>query len=143
MKIIAHCCNDIGAWGAGFVLALSKRWRAPRQRYSEAVGILALGRVQFVEVEPDIIVANIIGQHGVGCDETGAPPIRYEALAKGLQTIADLAKSMGCSVHLPRLGCGLAGGEWAAVEFIINVKLCAAGVPVFVYDLPVERGGAS
>jgi hypothetical protein len=24
-KIIAHVCNDIGAWGAGFVLAISKR----------------------------------------------------------------------------------------------------------------------
>ena len=24
-RIIAHVCNDIGAWGAGFVLAISKR----------------------------------------------------------------------------------------------------------------------
>ncbi|RKW18275.1 MAG: Appr-1-p processing protein, partial [Capnocytophaga sp.] len=27
--IIPHICNDIGAWGKGFVLALSKRWKAP------------------------------------------------------------------------------------------------------------------
>jgi O-acetyl-ADP-ribose deacetylase (regulator of RNase III) len=26
-KLIVHVCNDIGAWGAGFVLALSKRWK--------------------------------------------------------------------------------------------------------------------
>lgn len=25
-KIIVHICNDIGAWGKGFVLAVSKRW---------------------------------------------------------------------------------------------------------------------
>ncbi len=24
-KIISHICNDIGAWGKGFVLAISKR----------------------------------------------------------------------------------------------------------------------
>lgn len=25
VKIICHVCNDIGGWGKGFVLALSKR----------------------------------------------------------------------------------------------------------------------
>jgi hypothetical protein len=28
-KIIAHICNDQGAWGKGFVLALSRRWKQP------------------------------------------------------------------------------------------------------------------
>ena len=138
MKIIAHCCNDIGAWGAGFVLAISRRWRRPQQCFSESGGITPLGGVQFVEVEPDIIVANIIGQHGCGFDEKGMPPIRYDAVAKGLEAVAHLAKSMGCSVHMPRIGCGLAGGEWPIVEKIIIDALCAVDVPVFVYDLPVK-----
>lgn len=34
-KIIVHICNDIGAWGKGFVLALSKRWVAPEKQYKE------------------------------------------------------------------------------------------------------------
>ncbi len=25
-KIIVHICNDIGRWGKGFVMALSKKW---------------------------------------------------------------------------------------------------------------------
>lgn len=32
-KIIAHVCNDIGAWGSGFVVALSQRWAAPERSY--------------------------------------------------------------------------------------------------------------
>ena len=28
-KIIAHVCNDVGLWGKGFVLAVSKRWKFP------------------------------------------------------------------------------------------------------------------
>lgn len=32
-KIIAHVCNDIGAWGAGFVLAISRRWPQPEAEY--------------------------------------------------------------------------------------------------------------
>jgi hypothetical protein len=29
--VIAHVCNDVEAWGKGFVLALSRRWKAPEQ----------------------------------------------------------------------------------------------------------------
>src|SRR5690606_12743464 len=30
---IPHVCNDIGAWGSGFVVALSKFSRAPEEKY--------------------------------------------------------------------------------------------------------------
>jgi O-acetyl-ADP-ribose deacetylase (regulator of RNase III) len=32
-KIIVHCCNTVGAWGRGFVLALSRRWLSPERAY--------------------------------------------------------------------------------------------------------------
>mgnify|MGYP002351074259 FL=1 len=28
-RIIAHICNDVGLWGKGVVLAISKRWKLP------------------------------------------------------------------------------------------------------------------
>ncbi|WP_228098667.1 hypothetical protein [Pedobacter sp. MC2016-24] len=34
-KIIVHVCNDIGGWGKGFVMAISKRWKEPEKRYRE------------------------------------------------------------------------------------------------------------
>jgi hypothetical protein len=37
-------------------------------------------------------------------------------------------------VHLPRIGCGLAGGTWKRVEPLIDARLCARDVPVTVYD---------
>ena len=37
VKLIIHCCNDIGAWGAGFVVALSKRWEGPEKCYRESI----------------------------------------------------------------------------------------------------------
>jgi len=141
-KIIAHCCNDVGAWGAGFVLAISKRWPEPEQSFRASEGIVPLGGVQYVEVEPQVFVANIIGQHGLGRDDFGNPPIRYPAISQGLERVANFARSLKASVHMPRMGCGLAGGEWAIIEAIIVETLCAVDVPVFVYDLPA-KGGAS
>jgi O-acetyl-ADP-ribose deacetylase (regulator of RNase III) len=64
-KIIVHVCNDIGGWGKGFVVAISKRWPEPEQKYREwykSGENFELGNVQFVQVEDNLWVANLIGQ---------------------------------------------------------------------------------
>ncbi len=137
--LIAHICNDEGKWGKGFVLALSKRWRQPeahyRRQYKQG-SQPQLGDVQFVEVEPALTVANIIGQHGVKRGSGSKPPIRYEAVEQGLAKVAQFAARNGASVHMPRIGCGLAGGTWEEIEPIIQRTLIQNGIDVFVYDFP-------
>jgi len=133
-KIIVHICNDIGAWGAGFVLAVSKKWRAPEIAYRMKKSH-HLGEVDFVRVEDDIIVANMVAQHGVsrmGFDDSDEPPIRYAAVRVCLNEVNKMAYTTGSSIHMPRIGCGLAGGSWDEIEKIIKD---VASVPVYVYDL--------
>lgn len=143
-RIIVHVCNDIGAWGAGFVVALSRRWREPeaafRRWYREReTSGFALGAVQLVEVEPALWVANLVGQHGItraGVKPAdGKPPVRHEAIREGLGRVRDEALRLGASVHMPRIGCGLAGGRWEQIEPLIDEQLGQAGVAVTVYDL--------
>lgn len=136
-KIIVHICNDIGGWGKGFVTAISKRWKAPEKQYRawyKSKDQFALGEVQFVQVEDDLWVANLIGQHKIYKDEQGLPPIRYEAVAEGLQKVAEFATEHQASVHMPRIGCGLAGGTWDKIEPLILQSLIAKNVDVDVYD---------
>lgn len=148
--IIVHVCNDIGAWGAGFVLALSKRWPEPEASYREwakeendpNLDLLApskrpefkLGSVQFVGVETNILVANLIGQHNVRRKPDDPTPVRYHAIRKGLARVREVAILKGASVHMPRIGCGLAGGIWEEVEDLILTELVSQGVEVYVYD---------
>ena len=78
-KIIAHVSNDIGAWGKGFVVAITRRWRQPENDFrawysNRADNDFELGAVQLVQVEPDTWVANIVGQHGI----VGRQGIRVE-----------------------------------------------------------------
>jgi O-acetyl-ADP-ribose deacetylase (regulator of RNase III) len=138
-KIIAHICNNEGRWGRGFVMALSKRWSKPENEYrkwsSSKDEDFELGSVQFVTVEDEIMVANMISQAGIGI-RNGRPPIRYDALATCLDRVAMRAKLDGASVHAPRIGCGLAGGRWDEIEKIIQDKLIKEGIGVFIYDLP-------
>lgn len=142
-KIIVHIVNDIGRWGAGFVLALSKRWPdadGPEACYLRwAKGELVspfwgLGNVQFVGAESDIFVANLMGQRGTSRNIAGTPPVRYSAIREGLSEVAVFAKLNNASVHMPRIGCGLAGGDWKRVEAIIEDTLVANGIAVTVYD---------
>jgi O-acetyl-ADP-ribose deacetylase (regulator of RNase III) len=135
-KIIAHVCNDIGRWGKGFVLAVSARWDAPEAEYRtwhHRGDGFALGALQLVRVEAWIWIANMIAQRGIKAGQNG-PPIRYDAVESCLKQLAVRARDLGASVHMPRIGCGLAGGAWEEIEPIIARTLLAAKVPVYVYD---------
>jgi hypothetical protein len=39
-------------------------------------------------------------------------------------------------VHAPRIGAGLAKGDWEAIEEMLRTIIVDAGVEVTVYDLP-------
>lgn len=145
-KIICHICNDIGAWGAGFVLAVSKKWKFPEEAYrAMSKEQRKLGETQLVFCERKtngdvIFVANMIAQHDIKPEikelpigKQVTPPIRYFALADCLQTVRYHAITNHATVHMPRIGAGLAGGDWKEIESYI--KGAFPDVDVTVYDL--------
>jgi O-acetyl-ADP-ribose deacetylase (regulator of RNase III) len=69
------------------------------------------------------------GVHTLG----GEPPIRYDALKRCLGILAVEAEKLQATVHMPRIGCGLAGGKWESVEPLLLEAIPNTGV--FVYDL--------
>ena len=138
VKVIAHVCNDMGGWGKGFVLALSRRWPEPEASYrawhrDRAHNDFGLGAARFVQVGPYTWVANLIGRHGTRTGSKGVP-VRYEAIDTALGLLADKALGLDASVHMPRIGCGLAGGTWSRVEPLIAGRLVGHGISVTVYD---------
>lgn len=141
-KIIVHVCNDIGAWGAGFVLALSMKWKQPEEKY-RAHDMYTLGEYELVRVEDDITICNLIGQEGTVSRPISVsrilPPIRYVAIEIALKNLSKYLTAYDhpkhkISIHMPMIGSGLAGGNWKIIERIIEVTLCDAGIPVTVYE---------
>jgi len=138
VKIIAHICNNQGGWGKGFVLAISKRWQKPEVAYRKwhkerARNNFELGNIQLIQVENYVHIANMLGQQGIKTGSKGAP-IRYEALEKCLEKLAVEATALSASVHMPRIGCGLAGGKWERVEPLIQKTLIQNNILTTVYD---------
>lgn len=87
-----------------------------------------------VQVEEDLWVCNMIGQHKTVTTSKGIPPIRYEAVESCLKKLVDEALSLKASIHMPRIGCGLAGGKWEEIEPIIKKTLLENSIEVYVYD---------
>lgn len=139
IKIIAHICNDIGGWGKGFVLAISKRWINPEKEYREwhrnrSKNDFGLGAIQIIQVEPYIYVANMVGQRGTKVGRSSGVPVRYDSIETCLEQLSQEAKTLQASVHMPRIGCGLSGGKWDKVEPLILKTLSENDIPVYVYD---------
>ncbi len=138
VKIIAHICNDIGGWGKGFVLAISKRWAEPEKSYrlwhrERNKNNFKLGEIELIQVEKYIYVANMIGQRGTKTGSNGVP-IRYEAVESCLTKLAQQANDLQASVHMPRIGCGLAGGKWEMIEPLIINTLIKMDINTYIYD---------
>lgn len=142
-RVIIHICNDAGFWAKGFVRALSARWPEPERDYriwcrrfgDSGRPPFKLGEMCLVRVRDDLLVANLLAQHGIRPSVEGEPPIRYWALREALQKM-HTALEKPYRVVCPRLGTGLAGGTWSEVERILHEELCQNDVPVTVYTLP-------
>ena len=133
IKIIPHVCNDKGRFGAGFVLALDKKWPGVKETYRDmferAKG--GLGEVSAEKVEDDIYVVNMIAQHGTG--EYGKP-IRYGALAFCMEKVGMLVKKFkDASIHCPKFGSGLSGGDWNFILELIEEMWLNEGINVTIY----------
>lgn len=129
--ILVHVINNVGAWGAGFVMAVSRRWPHVKTAYRRGWRGKKLGHVQFVDAEEGLVVANLFGQRGIR-GRRSEKPVRYGAIRKGLRNVAARARENGACVHMPKIGCGLACGDWGVVLRIVEEEM--EGLEVFVYE---------
>lgn len=138
-RIIAHVVNDkTPNWGGGFARALREEYpRAQEDFRSWAradTNNLRLGAVHLTEVDTDLSVATMVAQRGYGPAKTAR--LRYDALRSALMTLASEARLRRAAVHMPRIGAGMAGGDWAIVAELIDSELVGRSVAVTVYSLP-------
>ena len=106
-------------------------------------GKFELGQVQWVKAEKDVWVYNLIGQHRTGLREIAGvtvPPVDYRSIREGFahikqyyfESIKQAGKNF--SLHMPRMGCGLAGGKWTEIEKLLKEVFNDIDITITVYD---------
>jgi O-acetyl-ADP-ribose deacetylase (regulator of RNase III) len=139
-KVVAHVVNDqTPRWGgSGFASFLKKKWPDVQEDFkiwAEAnKNDFRLGAIRVSTHDPGISVISMVAQRGYGPSEH--PRIRYTALEKCLEKLADYAIEEGRSIHMPKIGTGYGGGNWDVIEELIDRKICSRGLPVLIYQLP-------
>lgn len=141
--IAIHGCNVFNTMGSGVAAQLRARWPEIYEAdvrfgykgdplklgyYSEvSVPLVSSGGVAF-----SCLIVNAYTQFDYG---RGARFVEYCAVASVFSRIAMRYRSCERLPRLvmPRIGCGLAGGDWHQVERIIDVTL--SEFPVTVVDL--------
>ena len=138
-KVVAQVVNDkTPNWGGGFSKAARERFPAAQADFrrwaAESRANLSLGSTHVTAVGEDTHLASMVAQHGYGASDV--PRIRYIALRKCLGLLRDAAVRLNATVHMPRVGAGLAGGNWSVISELIDEQLVRRGVSVTVYSLP-------
>lgn len=132
--IIIHSCNDQGAWGSGFVVALSNRWPGPEAAYRQ--GSKALGTITHARPEPDLWVFNLVAQKGLGAGAHLDPITFEECLCRVCDVINVWPYGEKPSVHCPRIGADRGNTAWTYTEQALVLGF--PQIDLFVYDLTEE-----
>jgi len=144
-RILIHVVNSLGGFGKGFAFNLAKKYPLVKKSYKDWFhtstlggsldGIeFSLGNVQAVTVSENLTVGNMLAQEGYKSAKN-PKPLSYFALQECLKKVAILALESQRSVYLPKIGTGLAGGEWHLIEKLIEQNLCEKGIAVHCFEL--------
>lgn len=118
--VIAHQCNCRCAIGAGVSGSICNKWPIVEKRFYEFCSPKTpeelFGLVQPITVSEDIIVCNVFTQLNYGnAAKTGKVYTDEDALVAAITRICERYTDRPIVVP-EKIGCGLAGGNWASVE---------------------------
>lgn len=118
--------------GSGVAKALYTRFPEVKNNYhifcKEKPPAWLLGQIQPVQIK-ELTVVNCFTQLNFGYD--GAKYVSYEAIGSVFLQLNE--KFKGGKLAIPKIGAGLAGGDWEAISVIIN--LATPDLQVYVYEL--------
>ena len=126
--VIVHGCNARGVMGAGVAKAVKQRYPGAYTAYRHAYeeGGLSVGQVIAYPVPNgngalQLVIVNAIIQQTYGTDRR---QVDYAGFERAFVQVAHITRTFGFQdVHLPLIGCGLAGGDWRVIEPIIRRTL--------------------
>lgn len=117
-KYILHGCNAQGVMGSGVALQIKEKYPEAYEyyMYSHVTDGLDMGSIITVACE-DRIIVHCITQEYYGRNKN-CVYVDYNAVKNCLHLVNHNFKC--ADVAMPKIGCGLANGDWNIVEKIIN-----------------------
>lgn len=135
--IIAHGCNCLGAFGAGVAKIIAIKYPKARWYYLDKFDEdgWKLGDVQFVKTSSgETYIANCATQNTFR--QRGVCHVDYDAVRTTMTRVKEFAKDKGLTIAIPKIGAGLAGGDWNIIENILEEVF--TDYDITIYHLGVQ-----
>lgn len=119
--IIAHGCNCRGGFGSGVAKIVATKFPKARWYYLDKFEEdgWKLGDVQFVKLNSgDTYIANCATQDAYL--PRGVNHADYDGIRLAMERVKAFAQEKGLTVAIPKIGAGLAGGDWNVIEKILE-----------------------
>jgi O-acetyl-ADP-ribose deacetylase (regulator of RNase III) len=137
--VITHGCNCFCTMGSGIAPQFADKFGAdkfPKEDEKYKGDINKLGTIDSKTVIIDnqqLVVVNSYTQYFYGKSYATSTdlPLNYSALSLCLKKINHLFG--GKKIGLPKIGCGLAGGDWDIVKKIIKTELSDCYITIVNY----------
>jgi O-acetyl-ADP-ribose deacetylase (regulator of RNase III) len=134
-QVIAHGCNCRGGFGAGIAATVKKLYPRAEAAYMKKYRDEGwhLGEVQIVKVGDNKFIANCATQDKYGSPKGGKIYADYGAIKEVMEQLKEVCTENQWQLAMPKIGAGLAGGDWKKIEEIINAVFDTT--EVWVYEL--------
>jgi O-acetyl-ADP-ribose deacetylase (regulator of RNase III) len=151
--VIAHGCNCLSNMGAGLAPQMAKAFSCDRfEMETYGPDINKLGNIDYQTFvlgenaiwsledaknnrnEPELIVVNAYTQYSYGRNHKDGVkiPFDYEAFTLCMRKMNKIFKHK--RIGLPKIGAGLAGGDWKRIEKIIIDELRDCRITVVIFE---------
>lgn len=130
--ILCHQVNFYGVMAGGVAAAIANRLLS-EDEYGKYQRLCALndpdtlmGYVHYSDTSDGRLVANMFCQKDFNA---GSDITDYQAMQRCFAHVRKLAAKKGLPVSIPgHIGCGIAGGDWEKVKYVINLVFGGPGV---------------
>ncbi len=132
---VGHGCNCFNVMGAGVALAIKQKF--PEMFRADTECLMhpgeRLGSLSWALLSTGKIGINIYSQYDYSGSGTS---VDYSALQSGVLSACTFLAGRGLkTLALPKIGCGLAGGNWEFVEKILRNVETSTGIGITIYTL--------
>lgn len=120
VNVLVHGCNCFHKMESGVAKVLKNQWPiiAEMDKTMTAYGDKEkLGSILAVEISPQLTIINAYTQYEYGTD---TPKIDYAAFEKAMNLVYDNFSAPWFTIAMPKIGAGLAGGDWNILEGILK-----------------------
>lgn len=124
--VIIHGCNLQGVMGSGVAKHIRTKYPDVYKDYLDAFNFPQrpqLGDILITQVDKFKYIISAMTQEFYGRD--GILYVQYDALREAFRRTNTFLNSLDArlSLHFPKIGCGLAGGDWKIVSTIIEEEV--------------------